>query len=123
MIKCFAEKDRVILDLCGRRSAFGFDWRTAEPLVIALRDDAARVEDYLKTHQPSIATSEWDVKIQSYDGGIWFQVKSSIPGAPDRIPMPPEMARKMADRIEFVCQQAAYRMRFEFARTLGGPRR
>ena len=112
MLSVRTNRDRVILDLHGRRDTSAMTWKTGERFVETLRKCADEADEW--TGLPTICTGVANVFIQSHDGQVWLRFTMPTIGNPERVPMPADAARKLADQIEFKLQQAAYRMRFEF---------
>ena len=114
-MRVFRERDRIILDLGGRRRDVWLGWKAAEETVSLLRAFAAQIDDWLAFNPPSLLTQAWRASVVSYDGVTWIRFVPESPGCPERVPLTAKAARALADRIEFSSQQAAYKMRFEFA--------
>ena len=115
MLKVFQERDRVILDLCGRLKDVSFNWKIGETLVATLRDRASDAEAWRSANRTTICTKMWGLRVESYDGQVFMRFRPPESGL-TRVPLTPEAARTLADKIEFRLQQAAYKMRFEFAK-------
>ena len=111
----FVEKDKVILDLGGRRRDILMTCGEAEKFAFTLE---------LGANSADLAPSEvvkgerWEIEVQSYDGRVACRFHAPGPGYPRCVPLPPAMARRLAARVRFKAQQAAYKMRFEFTTSL-----
>ena len=111
MIGVTVEGDRVVLLLLGRRRDVLVSCGEAEKLADALRRGANTAENA----KPTLVRGErWEACVESCDGVVGVRFLSPEPGYPQRIPLPPQVARALANRIRFKAQQAAYRMRFVF---------
>lgn len=114
-MRVFVERDRLIIDLGSRRRDAGMACGEAEKMVHALRSGANTIDAWLLSNRPSLFTECWNAKVQSFDGSVWIRFTPPNVGATTRVPLTAHAARKLADRVEFAAQQAAYKMRFEFA--------
>lgn len=114
-MRAFVDHDRLILDLGSRRFDAGMTCGEAEKLVHALRAGANSIDEWLLTNPPTMLTESWELKVLSYDGAVWIRFYPPRVGATTRVPLTADAARKLADRVEFAAQQAAYKMRFELA--------
>lgn len=111
MLGVGAEKDLVILHLTRRRSDVLLRCADAEALVRELRAQAVIAE----ISEPTLMRGEpWSVKVVSYDGMVGLRFFPPHAGAPERVPLPPAVARALADDVEFKSQQARHKMRFVF---------
>lgn len=111
MIGVYQDGDRVMVVLTERRRDVLLTCSNAEKLCYNLRNAAALAE--LSLPQPPLGQT-WGVLVESFDGYVAIRLTPPFVGAPDRMPMTPDAARKLADLIDFKKQQAAYRMRFTF---------
>jgi hypothetical protein len=105
-----AESGLVVLDLCGRRR------EVLLPCDVALRL-AEAIEAAAKVAETELAVSTgspWGCKVESYDGFVALRFDPPTVGNPETVPLPPDVARKLADLIRFKEQQAEYKMRFVF---------
>lgn len=105
------DKDRVVLGLTGRRRDVLLDCGAAEELVHQLRGRAAKVE----LGPPTLVTEIWGATVESYDGFVALRFSPPGVGGIDRVRLTADMARKLADLVEFKAQQARFKMRFVFA--------
>jgi len=112
--------DKVLILLDGRRRDVLLSCAAAEEFAQALRRFAATAE--LET--PELIRGEtWEIGVQSYDGYVAVRFHPPTPGNPRRVPLPPAVARALADRTMFKAQQAAYRMRLQFTNNVAGRKR
>lgn len=90
-------------------------WASAEKLVDVLRAAANSADKNALAGDLAVMRGErWSCRVESYDGFVAVRFFSPGPGHPDRVPLTADAARRLADRVEFKKQQAAYRMRFVF---------
>ena len=109
----FVEGDKVIVDLGARRRDVLMTCGAAEKFAESLEAGANGAELAV----PSLVKGErWAVGVQSYDGQVACRFVGPGPGYPQRVPLTAALARMLAGRVRFKAQQAAYKMRFEFAR-------
>lgn len=117
----YQEKDRVILDLGGRRRDVLLGMIEAERLAEALDLGANGAELSHAAGDRALMVGEvWDVNVRSYDRKVAIRFTPPVGSASTRVPVPFAAARKLAGLIRFARQQAAYGIRFE---TAGGGRR
>jgi len=114
-MKVFQERDRVIIDLQGRRHDVLLRWREGERLIHALRQLADVAEAWEAANGPSLLTESWACEVRSRDGYVAIRWRPPGIGYPERVPLPPKAARMLADNVEFKLQQAGYRFEFLFA--------
>lgn len=96
MIKAFSEGDKVILDLCGRRRD-----------VLLACDDALKLAEALDRHAVDAERAPpemnrlrpWGVKVESWDGLVNLRLDPPEVGDPDRVPLPAQIARRLAELI------------------------
>lgn len=112
MMKIYAGDGSVVLEMNRRKRDHLFGWKLADVIIESLRE-AANVADQQVAKAKLVLS--WEAKVESYDGFVALQFVGPEAGVPKRIPMPPDIARKLADLIEWKSQQAAYKMRFEVA--------
>jgi hypothetical protein len=116
MITVSHEKDRVVVALPTRTNDVLLTTGEAEVFEHALRDCAGRAEKEPTT----LLTGEvWEVQVVSYDRRVAMRVRPPLSCPAGRaavMPMPVAAARALADRVQFVRQQAAYGVRFERAK-------
>ena len=107
----FAEGDKVVLDLGGRRRDLLVSCSQAEKLEHELQRCAKIAEKAL----PELIKGEvWDVRAESYDGFVALRFIPPLTGNAARVPVPFAVARQLADLVRFKRQQAAWKMRFAF---------
>lgn len=119
MVKVYHDQDYVILALDAKRDYIALTCGQAEELenaLLAKAADAGREEPSINQGRP------WGCKVVSYDGMVGIKFFPPFGARCDRVPLPPKAARALAGRIAFCRQQAAYKMRFEFAK-VGAPTR
>lgn len=113
MLKIFAENDLVIIDLCGRRRDVLLSCLQADEVAEALDRHAAEAD----LAGPTLSRGEvWDVKVESYDRQVALRFNPPMGLAASRVPLPPKIARKLADLIRMRISQAQYGMRLTLAR-------
>ena len=111
MIGVTQKDDKVMILLPSKRRDVLLTCGEAEKFVEALEQFA----DTADRGRPTLVRGErWEVGVQSYDGYVAVRFLPPSPGYVDRVPLPPAVARALAERVRFKSQQAAYRMRFEF---------
>lgn len=111
MFSVSVDGDKVMLDLHGRRFDVMMSCAEAERFAHALElaaNGAEREPPSLNRGQP------WECKIVSYDGMVGIRFYPPHVGAPNRVPLTPEIARVLAGRVTFKMQQAKHKMSFEF---------
>jgi hypothetical protein len=109
MFYVYQEGDKVLLDLKQPVRDILLTCGQAEVLENELRQKA----DLAELATPEIIKGEtWDLKVESYDGLVAIRIIPPFGVRTDRVPLPSAAARKLADMVQFKCQQAAYKMRF-----------
>jgi len=109
MLKIFHESDRVIIDLCGRRRDVLLSCLQADDVANALDENAGRAEREL----PSLIRGEqWGCKVESYDRQVAIRFQPPLGATTNRVTLPADAARKMAELIRFKESQARHGMRF-----------
>lgn len=109
----FVEGDKVMLDLGARRRDILMTCGEAEKFAAHLEAGANTAE---RATPEVVKGDHWEIEVQSYDGQVACRFHAPGPGYPERVPLPASIARKLAARVCFKAQQAAYKMRFEFTR-------
>lgn len=112
MIGVDVQDDLVILHLTNRRTDVLLTCAAAEELTRQLRAKAAIAEHGKLT---LVKGERWEIKTQSYDGFVAIRFFPPTVGAITRVPLPPRIARALADDIEFKFSQAKHMIRFTFA--------
>jgi hypothetical protein len=115
------EKDKVVLALGGRLRDLLLSCAQAERLSAALRTAAG----HAGKEPPAVVRAEaWDLKVESYDGKVALRFTAPVnnTAAPGRVPMPPGVARRLADVLDLKRSQAEVKMRLVFQRPRGIPR-
>lgn len=108
-IKVYAAGDKVLLDLCGRRRDLVLTPVNAAALADMLDDRAKWAEGA----EPELVKGEqWDVHVRSYGGFVAIRFYSPDLGAPERVPMPAAVARKLAETLRANARAAGYKIRF-----------
>lgn len=107
------EEDRVVIDLGGRRKDVLLPCRQAYALAVGLDEAAALAE----AEPPALALGEsWGVEVESFDGFVALRFDPPFVGAPERVPMTPAAARRVASVIRMKASQAEHKMRLVLAR-------
>lgn len=113
MLRVLHEGRNVIMDLGSSMRDICLSPLEAERLEFALRDNADRAEK----EQPTLFKGEiWNMRVLSFDRKVVIRVWPPLGVTTAVIPLPIEIARKMADQIRFCIQQAGYGVRFETSR-------
>lgn len=116
MVRVSHNGDKVIVDLGDRVRDVLLTCGQAEDLEQALR----RLANVAELAAPELVRGEmWDVKVESYDGCVAVRFVPPFAGNATRVPIPFDVARKLADLVRFKREQAAYRMRFVFKGVTG----
>jgi len=115
-MRVFTDKDKVILELGGRKNSMLIS-------VSAARDVAESLDlhaGYAERETPEIATGEmWNAKVESFDGqvGFYFQPPPSHVGNPSRVPLTSVAARRVAEVIRDKANFAEHKMRLVLQRS------
>jgi hypothetical protein len=96
MLKVEVEKDRVVLDLRGRRRDVLLDCDQALAMAEALEMMAAAAEVGEKT---PLQGKEWGCLVVSYRGFVALRFAPPEVGFPDRVPLPASAALQLAAKI------------------------
>jgi len=111
MIGVTIDGDAVLL-LVERRDSL-LSCGQAEELAVQLRLKAQSA----RLNPPRLFRGQpWGAQVQSFDGYVALRFNPPEPGPVKRVPLPAAIAEKLADQLDFTRQQAAFKMRFEFAR-------
>jgi hypothetical protein len=107
-IRVEVEQDRVVIDLGGRRR----DLLLSCSQAYALADGLDAAAAFALAEAPALALGEsWGVQVESYDGLVAVRFDPPHVGAPERVPMTPQAARKVAEMVRFKASQAEHKMR------------
>jgi hypothetical protein len=117
MITVACERDIVIIHLGSRQRDLLVTCSEAEKMTHALRKMANQAEASARMGLHALYRGEsWECRIDSYDGVVAIRFFPPQQSTTARVPMSVTAARAIADRIEFVRQQAEYKMKFNFGR-------
>jgi hypothetical protein len=107
-IRVEVERDRVVIDLGGRRR----DLLLSCSQAYALADGLDQAAAFALAEPPALALGEsWGVKAESYDGLVALRFDPPFAGAPELVPMTPAAARKVAEAVRMKASQAEHKMR------------
>jgi hypothetical protein len=107
------EGDKVLLDLGGRRRDVLLTPLAAADLAEALEaaaDAAARAPAKLFRGEP------WGCHVTSFDRHVALRFVGPDVGLPERVPLPPAAARRLAAKLEENASWAGYGMRLTVGR-------
>lgn len=111
MLSVSQERDRVILDLHGRRRDVLLPCDVALRLAEALETAA----DLAEREPPTLIRGErWGCQVESAYGQVCLRFTPPDLGNPERVPLTAAAARKLADVIRFKEEQAEHRLRLNF---------
>lgn len=108
MLTVRQEGDKVILDLGGRRRDVLLTPLAAADLAAALEaaaDLAARAPAQL------FRGERWSAHVTSFDRHVALRFDGPWSGRPSRVPMPPDVARRLAAKVRENATWAGYGMR------------
>lgn len=108
MLSVFAENDRVIIDLCGRRRDVLLKCDAALRLAETLD---ARADDAAQGPASVFHGEQWGCRVESYDGTVALRFSPPSVGNPERVPLPAAAARQLAGVIRDKESWARHRMR------------
>src|SRR5262245_25698162 len=108
MLKVFHEGDHVILDLCGRKRSVLLTPLGAVQLADSLRESADRAELEPKS---LVEGQVWNCFITNMDRQVVMHFRSPDSSVPERVPLPPKVARAIADLLYTNANMAGYGLR------------